>query len=566
MTDVVVDESSFVRAAGRQLLLYAFLTVLGFALIMFLLDAAAGLVGSNTGSAKAVDVANNSINLALAEEPPQLDSTRATDQISGMVLGHIMEGLLRQDPQGKIIGGVAKSWEMDGNGAMFHLREDARWSDGKPVTAHDFVFSWRTVVNPATASEYAFIMFFVKNGEAINQGTMPITELGVEAVDERTLKVTFERPLTFFDKVVTFKTFLPIREDFFNQTKGRYGADADEMLYNGAFRIVSWVHGASLRLEKNQQYWRRDEIRLDTINFGYITSDSNATLNFFKDGKIAQTGLAPETLSVGLEQRWNIKQFQDGGVFFIEFNHRPGRLTKNLNLRRAMQLVNDPGELVNKVTKIPGYLPGSSLFPTYLDGIKDKFRREHPVPEIVPDVAAARRHLELARQELGLEQWPALTLLTGDNPISNLQAEYYQAIFKDKLGLEIKIDKQIFKQRLAKMTSGEFDLVMAGWGPDYEDLLTYGDLFSSWNLNNRGRYASDEYDTLVRTAQNSTDQTVRVAAFARMQDLLKEDAVILPNYEKGAAYVVHSQLKGVVRRVIGSDPDFTYAWIEGAAE
>ena len=231
-----------------------------------------------------------------------------------------------------------------------------------------------------------------------------------------------------------------------------------------------------------------------------------------------------------------------------------------------MQLVNDPGELVNKVTKIPGYLPGQSLFPTYLDGIKDKFRREHPMPDIVPDVVAARHHLELARQELKLEKWPPLTMLSGDNPISNLQAEYYQAIFKDKLGLEVKIDKQIFKQRLAKMTSGEFDLVMAGWGPDYEDLLTYGDLFSSWNLNNRGRYESAEYDALVRTAQNSTDQAVRVAAFARMQDLLNEDAVILPNYEKGAAYVTHKQLKGVVRRVIGSDPDFTYAYIEGAAE
>lgn len=566
MTDVVVDESSFVRAAGRRLLLYAVLTILGFALIMFLLDTAAGLVGSNTGSAAAVDVATKSINLALAEEPPQLDSTRTTDQISGMVLGHIMEGLLRQDPQGKIIGGVAESWEMDGNGALFHLRADAKWSDGQPVTANDFVFSWRTVVNPATASEYAFIMFFVKNGEAISQGKLPITDLGVEAVDERTLRVTFERPLTFFEKVVTFKTFLPIREDFFKQTNGRYGADADEMLYNGPFQITSWVHGASLRLDKNEHYWRRDEIKLNTINFGYITSDANATLNFFKDGKIAQTGLAPETLSVGLEQRWNIKQFQDGGVFYLEFNHRPGRITRNLNLRKAMQLVNDPGELVNKVTKIPGYLPGSSLFPTYLDGVKDKFRREHPVPDIVPDVTAARRHLELARQELKLEKWPALTLLSGDNPISNLQAEYYQAIFKDKLGLDVKIDKQIFKQRLAKMTSGEFDLVMAGWGPDYEDLLTYGDLFASWNLNNRGRYASTEYDALVRTAQNSTDQAVRVAAFARMQDLLNEDVVILPNYEKGAAYVTHKQLKGVVRRVIGSDPDFTYAWIEGAVE
>lgn len=562
MADVIVDESSFVRAAGRQLIIYGLITLFGFTAIMFMLDAMASLVGTDTGSSRAIDAEKSTITLLLKEEPPQLDSTKATDQVSGQILGHVMEGLLRQDAQQKIQAAVAEKWDITPEGATFHLRADARWSDGKPVTAHDFVFAWRTVVNPATASEYAFIMYFVKNAEAINQGKLPTTELGATAVDDRTLKVMFERPLTFFDKVVTFKTFLPIREDFYQQTNGRYGADAEEMLYNGPFSITSWVHGASLKVEKNQHYWRRDEIRLNDINWAYITSDASASFNFFKDGKIAAASLSPDTLSNALEQRWHIKQFQDGGVFFLEFNHRPDRLTRNLNLRRAMQLVTDPNELVNKVTKLPGYLVGDSLFPVYLDGVKDKFKTEKPPKKIVRDIEAARRHLELAKQELGLEKIPPLTLLSTEDPISNVQAEYYQAVFRDTLGLEIKIDKQIFKQRLAKMTAGEFDLVSAGWGPDYEDLLTFGDLFASWNLNNRGRYASDEYDRQVRIAQSSTDQVERVEAFARMQDLIIDDAVILFNYERGASYVTHPQLKGVIRRVIGSDPDYTYAWID----
>lgn len=130
----------------------------------------------------------------------------------------------------------------------------------------------------------------------------------------------------------------------------------------------------------------------------------------------------------------------------------------------------------------------------------------------------------------------------------------------------MRIDRQIFKQRLQKMTSGDFDMVMAGWGPDYEDLLTFGDFFASWNLNNRGRYDNPEYDALVRKAQASLDQAERVELFARMQDIIVDDAVILPNYEKGASFVTDPRLKGLVRRVVGADPDYTYAWIEESAQ
>ncbi|MEZ5598215.1 MAG: peptide ABC transporter substrate-binding protein [Pseudomonadales bacterium] len=566
MADVIIDESSFVRSAGRQLLVYGIVTVLGFALLMWLLDALASLVGSSSETTGAVDAATGTITLYLDEEPPQLDSTLATDQVSGRIIGHVMEGLLRKDELGNIVGGVAESWTIDADKAVFNLRAAARWSDGKPVTAHDFIFAWQRTLDPATASEYAFILYYIKNAEAINRGEMPPTALGVSAPDERTLVVELERPVLFFDKLVSFPTYYPVREDFFKATNGRYGADADTLLYNGPFVISSWVHGASLRMDRNESYWRRDEIRLNTINWAYITSDANAQLNFFKDGKVAYAGMAPESLSVALENRWHLRQFQDGGVFFIEFNHRPNRLTRNLHLRRALLLVNNSSELVNKVTKLPGYLPTNSLFPAFLDGLHDKFRREHPAKDVPIDVDQARRELELARKELGLEKWPPLSLLTGDNPIANLQSEYYQSVFKDKLGLDVRIDRQIFKQRLQKMTSGDFDMVMAGWGPDYEDLLTFGDFFASWNLNNRGRYDNPEYDALVRKAQASLDQAERVALFARMQDIIVDDAVILPNYEKGASFVTDPRLKGLVRRVVGADPDYTYAWIEESAQ
>ncbi|HEY5645923.1 MAG TPA: peptide ABC transporter substrate-binding protein [Pseudomonadales bacterium] len=561
MSTVTTSDDSYTSAAGRQLLVFAALSIMGITLLMLGLSWASAKTGTASGGKNAVDLASNTLTVFLREEPPQLDSSKATDQVSGSVLGHVLEGLLRYDEHNQVAPGVAERWEIRAEGATFWLRDDARWSDGEPVTAHDFVFGWQTALKPETASEYSFILYPIKNGEAINTGALPVDSLGAVAVDDHTLEVAFERPLAYFDKLATFSTYYPIRRDFYESVKGAYGADADKILYNGPFMITRWVHGASLKMDRNPHYWDAGRAKLDTIDWAYITSDANATLNLFKDEKIAYASLLAENLSDAMEQRWHIERFMDGSVFFIEFNHRQDRLTANHHLRKAMQLATDAAELVYKVTKMPGYLPGESLFPIWLQGVHGYFREEYPPNYPRMDLAQARWHLDQAKQELGLEEIPALVLLSGDNPISNIQAEYYQQVFRKNLGLELKIDKQIFKQRLAKMLSGDFDLVLAGWGPDYNDPLTFGDLFASWNLNNRGRYENPELDRWIRVAQNEQDTQKRMDAFGQIQRILIDDAVILPGYERGVTYVSHPQMKGMVRRAVGPDPDFTNAWI-----
>jgi len=179
--------------------------------------------------------------------------------------------------------------------------------------------------------------------------------------------------------------------------------------------------------------------------------------------------------------------------------------------------------------------------------------------------ALALQHLAMAKRELGIDSWPQIALLSGDTPVANIQSEWTQAVLKTKLGLDIRIDKQIFKQRLAKMTSGDFDLVLAGWGPDYDDPLTFADLFTSWNLNNRGRYESPAMDQFVDLAQSSIVKEERMQAFGKIQQLLFDDVVILPMYERGVTYVVHPQLKNVKRRVVGAETDFTNAYIVPAS-
>jgi oligopeptide transport system substrate-binding protein len=510
----------------------------------------------------AVDHANNEIAIVMSQEPQWLNTVKATDQISFIVLDHISEGLMTYNAHNELVGGVAERWELTDDKATFWLRRDARWSDGKPVTAQDFVFAWQQVANPANAAEYAFLMRSFTNGEAIIGGDMPPQSLGVEALDDHTLVAHLTSPIAYFLELVTFISFRPVREDFFRAQGQAYAADADKMLSNGPFTLTGWVHGASLRMEKNPNYWNATAIKLDAINVPYITEDPNARFNLFMDNKIVMaTGLDKSASRMAMQKRQKLKSFRDGTTFFIEFNHRSNRPTRNLNLRRAMQAVHDAEALTYKVIGLPGNIPAVSLFPEWLQGNNGPLLEEFPPPQPVLDPEQGRRYLELAKRELGVEEMPPLSLLLSDTPNSVKQAEYFQDVMMRTLGLEIRLDRQIFKQRLAKMSAGEFDLVAAGWAPDYIDTMTFADLFSSWNLNNRGRYKNEKYDDLVRRAQSTTDKALRNRAFGELQSLIFEDVVILPQYDRGYIYVQNKQIEGVRRTRVGGDPNFNYAWI-----
>ena len=511
----------------------------------------------------AVDPPNNEIAVALSEEPRWLNTIKATDQVSFTIIDHISEGLLTHSVDNELTGGVAERWQLTDTTATFWLRRDARWSDGKPVTAHDFVFAWQEVANPASASEYAFMMRILRNGADIIAGQLPPAALGVTAPDDYTLVAHLTAPTAYLLELMTFISFRPVREDYYRAQGDRYAADADKLLSNGPFMLTQWVHGASLRMVRNPHYWNVSAIHLQAINVPYITADPNARFNLYMDGKIAiASSLDYSATKIALQRRQKLRSFRDGAVFFIEFNQRADRPTRNLNLRRAMQHVYDAAELTYKVIGLPGNAPAYSMFPSWLDGDEDKLTIEYPPRLPVLDVAIARRCLERARRELQLDEIPPLTLLLSDIPNSVKQAEYFQNVMSRTLGLDIKLDRQIFKQRLDKMSAGEFDLVAAGWGPDYNDAMTFADLFASWNLNNRGLYRSDRYDQLVAAAQATTDQRRRNRLFGEMQTLLYDDVVVLPQYERGYIYVQHQQLEGVRRSRFGGDVNFNYARIK----
>lgn len=501
----------------------------------------------------------DTVYMAMGAEPPELNSTKTTDQESFFVLGHVMEGLTRVDREGKQVPGVAEKWELNDTGATFTLRKDAKWSDGKPVTAHDFVYGWRTVVDPKNASEYAFIMFPIKNAESIVKGKAKVEDLGVTAKDDHTLTITFEKPCGYFLALTSFGTYFPVRKDFHELQGAKYGADADKLLYNGPFKLTHWVHGASLRFEKNENYWNQSKVKLKKIEVPYITADDSARFNLFKDKKIDLLGLTKSSLENATREGFRLKKFTDGSVFYLEYNFIDGKITKNKNLRKAIQLVFDADEYVNKVIGIPGTIPGAVLIPGWLNGKKENFRAEYPVQAVKPDLAKAKEHMAAFMKEAKLTTPPSLTWLTGDSPTASKEAEYFQNLLKSTLGIDLKIDKQIFKQRLAKMMAGEFDIVSAGWGPDYADPMTFADLFASWNENNRGKWKNDSYDSLIRKAQGTTNPAIRMDSMAAAEKILLEEQAILPLYERSVVYTHSDRVSGIVRRSVGADPDFTEA-------
>jgi oligopeptide transport system substrate-binding protein len=513
----------------------------------------------------AVDAQNRSISLALSGEPPSLSSLTAQDQLSFLILGHVKEGLMRYNERGELAGGVAYKWTLTENSARFLLRWSARWNDGELVTAEDFVHGWQRALAPETGSGYAYLLYPIKNAERVNRGELPPSALGVKVVNSHELVVELERPCPYFLALTAFVTYQPVRRSDTEKFDSRYAADADTQSYNGAFQLTRWVHGAKLTLKKNPRYWDARHIYLDTINIDHITSDPSALINLFADGDIAMADITVDNMDQAMARSMPLQQFDTGYLYFLRFNFREDRLTRDYDLRRAIQLVYDADEMVNKVLGLPGFKPAHSLYPAFLQSIGVNLRERYPLIPVTPNLVQAREHMQRFMQRHDLKTPPALVLLAGDSPGSSKQAEYLQNLLQLALNIPVKIDRQIFKQRLAKENAGEFDLVMSGWGPDFDDAMTYADLFASWNPNNRGRYVSKEYDRWLETAAQSMDPAARAAAFNEIQMLVQKEVVILPQWESAMLYVQHPQLRGVVRNRIGADPLFHFARVDPPA-
>jgi len=502
---------------------------------------------SSMAIAVGVNVSENQITLSLTSEPPNLDSSLSQDTTSGFVLGLVNEGLVNMNRHSQAEAGVAERWEVNGKEATFWLRKDARWSNGERITAHDFVYAWRRLVDPLTAaSGSAFFAYILEYAEEIMAGTRPVTDLGVSAVDDWTLRVKLSRPAPYVLQVFSGTGYMPLNRQFVEAQGDRYGAEAQHILYNGPFKMDSWIHNSKIEMSRNPHYWGRQEIPLAGIQIGYITSDTRSLLNLYKNKELAELRLDENVLNDAANSGQRIRKAPTNCLAWVIMNMSADRPLQNKTLREAVRLAFDRDTYVNNIVGLPGTVKIDSPFTQRIRGINTTFQKEYPAAEITYDINAARQKLEAAKREMGVTDIPPLILLA--NETRQIEAEYIQSQLKSALGLTIRIDKQTFKQAIAKMQRSDFDMARAGFcGGSITDPVFFAGIFQSDSSFNRGGFNNAEYDQLLHTTHYTEDPQQRMDAFGKMQQLIFDEIPVIPTHQSAWVYIQDQRVKSLRR-------------------
>jgi oligopeptide transport system substrate-binding protein len=518
--------------------------------------------------------AKGEIYFSTGDEPPSMDPTKQSDQVSSTWLSHMFEGLMTFDKTGEVVLGAAEKMDIspDGKTYTFTIRKNAKWQDGKALSAKDFEFAFQRLVDPAFASEYAFIAATasIMNAANITAKKADKSTLGAKAISDQVFEVKLEHPVTFFPSLMAFNTFYPIRKDLVDKYGDKFATNVESLIGNGPFKLTKWQKEASMRIEKAPTYWNAAAIKVNAIENPVMVKDNGANYNMYRTGGIDVVGLDAERLKLSQKDKLSIKSFNDGAVFYFEPNQRPGKLFANQKLRKAISLALNRREFINKISAIPGDRPALGLVPDYMPGAKkgSTYRKEAPITLKDGDVAGAQAMIKEYLAETKQTKMPAFTILAGDTSVAKRDAEYFQQYLTRALNAEIKVDSVPFKTRIQKMRDNQFDIVLAGWGPDYLDSMTFMDLFTSTNENNRGGFSSKEFDDLIAKAQTSSDPVERVNFFKKAEQMLIVEKVgVIPYHQRGRAYVTADGLQGVRRTQIGADIDFRFAsWSSNTAK
>ncbi len=508
------------------------------------------------------------INLVETAEIPALDSAKSTDTTSHVVLSNTMEGLYRMGENEELKDGVAKLSETeksaDGKFYTFHLRDDAKWSNGDPVTANDFVYAWRRALDPKTASEYAFILYDIKNAQAINEGKMPTDQLGVTAVDEKTLKVELANAVPYFDRLTTFTTYLPQNEKFVTAQGDKYSLETNNLIFNGPFVLDSWKHEEGWTYKKNPNYWDVATVKLDTINVKVVKDTSTAS-NLYNTGTIDRAILNSEFVDQ-YKGKPDFHTQLDPRVFFLRLNLKsptqPGMA--NVNLRKALTTSFDK-EAATSVILNDGSQPVDGLVPAnFAKGPDGKDFREANGSLLPYNIAEAQKYWEQAKKELKKDKL-TLEFLSSDRETDKKVSEFLKGEWEKNLpGLTVNIKQVPFKQRLELEKTFKYEFSMSGWAPDYQDPMTFVDMFETTSPFNETGWSKAEYDKLIKDAKTTllVDQQARWDAMLKAEKILMDDPAIAPVYQRGTAYVQKENVKGILFHPVGGYYSYKWAYVE----
>ena len=525
-----------------------------------------GESSSGSGTAAAEQI----FNVVVQQEMPSADLSLATDTISFSALNNVYEGLYRLDADSKPEpAGAAELAEVSEDGLTYKLklREDAKWSNGEPVTAADYVFGWQRTVSAETGSEYAYLFAPVTNAEAITAGEKDASELGIKAVSDYELEITLTTPTPYFQYLLAFPSFFPQSQAVVEDNGDQYASTSDNAVYNGPF-VLAGFDGPGTdtewSYEKNDQYWDKETVKLDTINVS-VVKESSTSLNLFQDGQADDIILTGELA----QQMANDEAFVSeplARTSYIELNQREEDSPfRNEDLRKAISYAIDRDALVTSILG-DGSLASTGLIPkgmTFNPTDNTDFVDEAE-SVIEYDQEKAKEHWEKAKEALGIDSL-SFEILASDTDSTKKAIEYIQSAIQDTLdGVKVSLSPVPFSVRLDRSNSGDFDVVMGGWGADYADASSFTDLFVTDNSYNRGRWTSEEYDAAVKSSATTNAGNPD----ARWQDLLDAEKIIMdqqgviPVYQNVEAHLRAPKVKGVVSHGAGAQYDYKWAVIE----
>ena len=512
--------------------------------------------------------ASKEIAIVVDQEMSSLDSALATDTYSITALNNVMEGLYRLSSDNELeLAGASEQPVISKDGLTYTitLNKEAKWSNGDPVTANDYVYSWRKAVDTKTASEYAYLFAPIKNASDITAGKLSSDQLGIEAINEYELKISLDEPTPYFTSLLAFTTFFPQNEKFVNKTGDEYAKTSEQLLYNGPF-VLADFDGAGTDTTwtylKNEDYWDKSEVKLDKID-NQVVKESSTSVNLFESGEVDDILLTGE-LAKQYKDNPAFLSLEKAGTTYLSYNQTKKEY-QNENTRKAISLVLDRDSIVNQILS-DGSVAPKGLVPSDMSFSPEKhedFAKE--AGDLVKtDIDEAKQAWSKAKSELGISTLN-VNLLAYDTDSIKKVSEYIQNTLEENLeGMKVNVSIVPVSVAIERGKNTDFDLFLFGWTADYPDPSTFLDLFSSDSPHNYGKYSNSEYDELITKASSEDANNLE----KRWNDYIEAEKILMNTYgnapviQKAEARLRNTKLKGIVSHSTGAQFDYKKAYME----
>ncbi|WP_302280257.1 peptide ABC transporter substrate-binding protein [Brachyspira pilosicoli] len=487
------------------------------------------------------------------------------DETYGFIyINHAFEGLLTKDINGKIVGGSSDKWEIseDKLKYTFHIREDAKWSDGKKLTADDFVYSYRRVVDPKTASPIAYLMYYIKNAKNINMGKKQIDTLGVTAIDENTLTIELENPTLYFEDILASGgCYVPVREDIINKYGDDWTWNPESYIGNGAYKMTERKPDELIAFELNTNYWDYKNQVAKKINFVLI-ADEYISLNAVRTGDVDFSINAPPIGEIESLIKENLMAVSDIiGVYYLDLNNKDKTLSDK-RVRKALSLAIDRNYIVSNIGH-GKLIAAESFVPPVVKGVEKSFREESSnfiiANNYSNNIIEAKKLLAEAGYPNG-ENFPILEVKVSSGFYTTV-LEAIQDMWKNNLNIDVVVRTEESKITLPFRQSGKYQIARTSWTGDYNDPLTMLQIMTSESDINYSGFSNERYDYLINFATTSTNEKDRMEALKEAEAILFEEMPIIPFIYRTDFLVVNPKLKNYIDDPLGRYR-FNYAYIE----